>query len=133
MNLDAVLEDLEASFEQLRHEPTQLQNLKPVGFDTVTFGPDHFSGFIAGSTIWRLTLFTEPIRLEVGVSATGHHKATEVLRSLIGRWLRVEAATGQIQGQLLAVEGKLLLFRGVCVPLKSFKFAELHAVDNPER
>jgi hypothetical protein len=133
MNLDAVFDDLEASFEQLQPRGASILKLRPAGFERVTFGADHFAGFVENTSVWRLTMFIEPIRLVPGTSDATDQKAIEVIEKLIEKWLRVETTTDQIQGQLLAMEGKLLLFREVCVPLKAVRAIELHAVDNPIR
>jgi hypothetical protein len=133
MNLDAVFDDLEASFEQLQPRSASILKLKPAGFVRVTFGVDHFAGFIENTSVWRLAMFVEPIRLVSGSSNATDQKAIEVIERLIEKWLRVETTTCRVQGQLLAIEGKVLLFREVCVPIKAVRAIELHAVDNPIR
>lgn len=133
MNLDAVFDDLEASFERSQQSCASILKLQPAGFERVTFGADHFAGFVENTSVWRLTIFVEPIRLVPGSSKTTDQKAIEVIEKLTEKWLRIETTTDPIQGQLLAVEGKLLLFREVCVPIKAVRAIELHAVDNPIR
>ncbi|MCX8529556.1 MAG: hypothetical protein ORN27_05760 [Rhodoluna sp.] len=133
MNLDAVFDDLEASFEHLQPRGASILQLQPAGFERVTFGADHFAGFIENTSVWRLTMFVEPIRLVPGSSMATDQKAIEVIDKLTQKWLRIDTTTEPIQGQLLAIEGKLLLFREVCVPIKAVRAIELHAVDNPIR
>ncbi len=133
MNFDALFDDLEATFDRLQPRFNKLCECTPIGLERVDFGIDHFSGFVTNTAVWRLTMFTQSFRVAPGKSKTSGRKARETIETLTSNWIRIETDTERIQGKLLAVEGKLLIFREFCVPIAAIKTLELHAVDNPKR
>ena len=132
MNIDELLEDLEASMAHQRINPPQLRNLRPAGFEKVTFNRDHFAGFLQGSPVFRIVPYRERFATERGESRVSNSTLRKTCELLIGLWLRVQTDSELIQGKLLAVEGKLLIFKHYCLPLEAIRYLDVHAVDNAD-
>jgi hypothetical protein len=130
MNIDALIDDLEATFESEQQNHPTLEHFTVSGFDRVAFGKGFFTGFLAGTANWRLTALTEPLRLVPGKSTRSKAKLKAETRKLVGLWLRVNEVH---RGRLLMVENGLLIFRTFCVPLDAIKVIELNVVDNQKQ
>ena len=135
MNMDALLDDLEASFTQLKAEPERLSRRKPVGYSNVTFGKDHFTGLASNDASWHLVTFraNQVIHTEPGESSVSTTTINRQVERLVNLWLRVETEGASFRGRLLSIENRLLIFREFCVPLSAIRRVELHAVDNQDR
>ncbi len=132
MNFDAILDDLEASFARLNSRAAELTNRKPVGYSRVTFGKDHFSGLLLEANCWHLVAFSgnPPIATEPGEADKTTKSIRQTCTRLIGLWLRVELSDQSVQGRLLEIEDRVLIFREFLVPIACIRRIELHAVDN---
>jgi hypothetical protein len=132
MNIDALLDDLEATFNQLTSEEEKLVDRKPIGYNRVTFGKDHFTGLAATDDSWHLVAYSgnQVIVTEPGESNTSDATINRQAHRLINLWLRVDLGESSFRGRLLSVENRLLVFREVCVPVANLRRIELHAVDN---
>lgn len=134
MNMDALLDDLEAAFTQLKAEPEQLSSRKPVGYINVNFGKDHFTGLASNDASWHLVAFraNEVIQTEPGESSVSSTTISRQVERLLNLWLRVETEQTALRGRLLSIENHLLVFREYCVPVSAIRRIELHAVDNQD-
>ena len=135
MNMDALLDDLEATFTQLESEPERLSSRKPVGYINVTFGKDHFTGLASNDASWHLVTFSanQIIQTEPGESSVSSTTINRQVERLLNLWLRVETEQTAFRGRLLSIENRLLVFREFCVPVSAIRRIELHAVDNQDR
>lgn len=132
MNLDALLDDLEAAFTRLTPNPASLTRRKPIGYGRVVFGKDHFSGLVLEEDCWHLVAFlgSPIIATEPGESNKTAKTIRQVCQGIIGLWLRVELEHEHIQGRLLEVEDRMLIFREFLIPIATIRRIEIHAVDN---
>ena len=132
MNFDAILDDLEASFARLNTRAPELTNRKPVGYSRVVFGKDHFSGLLLEADCWHLVAFrgNPVIATEPGEADKTAKSIRQTCTRLIGLWLRLELDGRSIQGRLLEIEGRVLIFREFLIPIDCIRRIELHAVDN---
>lgn len=132
MNFDAILDDLEASFSRLNTRVAELTTRKPVGYSRVTFGKDHFSGLLVEVNCWHLVAYSgnSAIATEPGEAEKTTKSIPQTCTRLIGLWLRVELSDQSIQGRLLEIENRVLIFREFLVPIACIRRIELHAVDN---
>lgn len=135
MNIDAVLDDLEATFDQLTSHQGKLIDRKPVGYRRVTFGKDHFSALANNDDSWHLVAFrgNQIIATEPGESSSANTTIKRQAQKLVNLWLRVELDATRFRGRLVSVENRLLVFREFCVPLADIRRIELHAVDNRDQ
>lgn len=132
MNLEALLDDLEAKYSELQGSPESLSSRKPVGYSRVTFGRDHYSGLALDDDSWHLVPFhgSSIIATEAGNSEVTNLTISRTCQRIIGLWVRVIIERQTIQGRLVSLESHLLLFREFCIPITSIRRIELHAVDN---
>jgi hypothetical protein len=131
MNLEDILGDIEAGVANQNLRPPSLNEFRPVGFELVTFNRDHFRGFLTGTSNLHLIRYGQPISLTAGESDVSDETLLQATARLIGCWLRVSSGNNEYHGRLLALEGKLLLFRDKLLPLAGITAIELRAVDNP--
>jgi hypothetical protein len=122
-----MLDDLEALFESGPKRTPQIIDFTPKGFDRVVFGNGFFTGFICGTSTWRLTSLPETFEIVPGKSAKTANTFKQEIKRLVGLWLIVNEDQ---RGQLLAIESGFLIFRTYCVPINGIRTIELRAVDN---
>jgi hypothetical protein len=130
VNLDALFDDLEASFESRSKPIPQIVDFTPKGIDRAVFGKGFFTGFVRGTSTWRLTTSIEAIEIVPGRSTKTSNTLNCEVKRLVGLWLLVNE---EHPGQLLAVESGFLIFRTFCVPIKALRTIEVRAVDNQKR
>ena len=132
MNLETLIDDLEAAFAQLQPKEPKLSDRVPVGFTKVTFGRDHFAGLVTNDESWQLVPFNgcQVIATASGESELTSKTISQACQRLLNLWVRVKTIDQTVQGRLEKVENRLLIFREFCVPIGSVQRIELHAVDN---